>query len=489
MNESDHRHGRRRTRSEPAGGRYIFPSEGRRRKNSHLLVKEDRCAKSSKRVGQGEDVKPPAPHNTVPTPIKEKPAIKIPVFDLKSNPSGWMKWWATEPALQYASEYFSTKKWSLEDFVLPKWKDEEGAIVMGEGGDGIVWLAVERKKQIPCVLKELYTEGEREILIHATLDHPGIAKFYGDFYDGFRDSRFIILEACLGGCLFDALPEISGLVESDAAWIVSSILPALQYLHSVGVVYADLKTTNILLDVNGIPKIADFGASHWSAKKSHKKLRNITGTIDTQPPEMMSSTGESAGFDQKVDNWTVGVLIYRLIVGDYPFSSIKNNDQEYSSDDSEEENQIRTNILSLTYSIPPQVSIKARDLITKLLQQEAHNRLDLGGVVSHPWLINKANTMPSVVVVRSSEELEVYSTFLNLTHLKPPNLYLDSPSFWGPFFGAEVSRINFILIVVLSYVLGCVTIIAAFNVKVFEPIAQRKRGIGNDVYLTEAWTE
>eukprot|EP01060_Flectonema_neradi_P023750 TRINITY_DN3207_c2_g1_i2.p1 TRINITY_DN3207_c2_g1~~TRINITY_DN3207_c2_g1_i2.p1 ORF type:complete len:486 (+),score=74.47 TRINITY_DN3207_c2_g1_i2:118-1575(+) len=485
MNAEDQQHVRRRTRSEPARGRQIHTSEGRRRKNSFLLVKEDRCARSSRLAGQKDDptISDPIPSST-PVKEREKP-IQIPEFDLRSNPVNWMKWWATEPALQHASEYFASKRWSLSDFVLPKWLDEEGAIVMGEGGDGIVWFAVEGVKHIPCVLKELYSEGEREVLIHATLDHPGIARFYGDFYDERRGTRFIILEACLGGCLFDALPDYSGLAEEQAAWIVSDILPALRYLHSVGVVYADLKTTNILLDVNGNLKIADFGASHWSASKSHKKLRNITGTIDMQPPEMMAVHGESLGFDKRVDNWTVGILIYRLIVGEYPFNSDEINS---SGDESEEENAIRTNILSLSYSIPPEVSSEARELISGLLQKEAQNRLDLATVSRHPWLLRKGGSKPSILVTRAAEELEVYSLSLDLAHLKRPSTP-DPPSFWGPFCGAEVSRANFILIVILSYIFGCATIILTYNVRVFDPLVVHIRKNGNDVYLPEAWRE
>ena len=87
-----------------------------------------------------------------------------------------------------------------------------------------------------------------------------------------------------------------------------------EYLHSLNIVYRDLKPENILINTNGYLKLADFGL----AKRLEKRGTTYTlcGTPEYIAPEVILSGGHSFS----VDWWTVGILIYEMLVGIDPFN-------------------------------------------------------------------------------------------------------------------------------------------------------------------------
>eukprot|EP00755_Sulcionema_specki_P022905 Sspe_Gene.77623::Locus_48511_Transcript_2_3_Confidence_0.333_Length_1459::g.77623::m.77623/K08850/AURKX; aurora kinase, other len=349
--------------------------------------------------------------------------------------TGWLHFWASDDAVRWAVEYFAQgAHWNLTHFTLLATARDERSSCLGEGGDGKVWLAMERTHGIPCALKELKSSGEREIFIHATLDHPRIVQYYTHFFDTHRETRFAVLEFCAGGNLLEALPPEGGVHSASAAYVIAAAAEALEYLQGVGVVYADLKTTNIMLDARGRCKLGDFGGSHWSA--SSRKLHDVTGTVDTQPPEMMTP----GGFDKLVDNWALGVLIYRLLVGKYPFSIF---------DDSEE--GIREAVTSLRYSFPPHITPEERELMRGLLRLDPAKRLSIRTVLGHRWL-TKANGSYFEEAARETSQ-----------HLSRNVMVTDTPlwhsehTWWD--WGIPVTQTSVVGVMLLMYVLGAATVV------------------------------
>ncbi|PMD22127.1 serine/threonine-protein kinase [Hyaloscypha hepaticicola] len=222
-----------------------------------------------------------------------------------------------------------------------------------KGKFGGVYLARERKSGFICALKVLNKneimqgrvekQVQREIEIQSNLRHPNVLQLYGHFHDSKR--IFLILEFAAKGELYKHLQREKRFPEWKAAQYVAQMAAALQYLHKRHVIHRDIKPENILLGIHGELKIADFG---WS-------IVNYTS------------------YNNKVDLWSLGVLMYEFLVGEAPF----------------EDTQVLTykRIVRCEMTVPSYVSPEAKDLIQKLLVVDPEKRLPLDQVQKHPWIL------------------------------------------------------------------------------------------------------
>ncbi|KAI1748550.1 kinase-like protein [Xylaria castorea] len=241
-----------------------------------------------------------------------------------------------------------------------------GMFEIGKGKFGRVYLAREREHKFICALKVLYKKDvqharvevqvRREIKIQSNLRHPNILKLYGHFYDSKR--IFLILEFAGRGELYRHLRKAQRFPEWKAAQYIAQMARALHYLHRKHVIHRDIKPENILVGIHGEIKISDFG---WSVHTPGNRRTTYCGTPDYLPPEM------------KVDLWSLGVLTYEFLVGEAPF----------------EDSPVMTirRIAKWDIKIPTYVSVKAKDLIKKLLVVDPMGRLPLEEVQQHPWII------------------------------------------------------------------------------------------------------
>ena len=88
----------------------------------------------------------------------------------------------------------------------------------------------------------------------------------------------------------------------------------LEYCHEKHVIHRDIKPENLLLGANGEIKISDFG---WSVHAPSLRRETFCGTLDYLPPEMI----EVRAYDEKVDLWALGVLLYEFLIGEPPFDA------------------------------------------------------------------------------------------------------------------------------------------------------------------------
>ncbi|KAL2111411.1 hypothetical protein VUR80DRAFT_10134 [Thermomyces stellatus] len=249
---------------------------------------------------------------------------------------------------------------------------------LGKGKFGRVYLAKERTSGFICALKVLHKselqqgrvekQVRREIEIQSNLRHPNILQLYGHFHDSKR--VFLILEFAGRGELYKHLCKESRFPEWKAAQYIAQMASALRYLHRKHVIHRDIKPENILVGIHGEIKISDFG---WSVHAPNSRRRTICGTLDYLPPEMINPDRLENWYNEKVDLWSLGVLMYEFLVGEAPF----------------EDSQIMTKrrIVRCDMEIPSFVSPEARDLIKKLLVLDPESRLPLDDVQSHPWII------------------------------------------------------------------------------------------------------
>ncbi|XP_063931390.1 cAMP-dependent protein kinase catalytic subunit-like [Zophobas morio] len=162
--------------------------------------------------------------------------------------------------------------------------------------------------------------------------------------------------------------------EGRARFYVAELLVAIEYLHTKEqIVYRDIKLENIVLDKKGHIKLIDYGFS----KKLFKGEKTYTccGTTEYLAPEVIMGVGYSF----EADVWSIGVLLYKMVVGRAPF---------FTSDLRCRKAQFKV-ILSGKFNLPYYLSAALKDLICSLLQVQRRYRLgSINGLVDikkHEW--------------------------------------------------------------------------------------------------------
>ena len=118
---------------------------------------------------------------------------------------------------------------------------------------------------------------------------------------------YLILEYAARGELYKELQKSKRFSESRSATYIASLAKALLYCHQKHVIHRDIKPENLLIGIKGELKIADFG---WSVHAPNSRRQTLCGTLDYLPPEMV----EGRDHDAAVDVWSLGVLLYMLLV-------------------------------------------------------------------------------------------------------------------------------------------------------------------------------
>lgn len=194
--------------------------------------------------------------------------------------------------------------------------------VLGEGASGTVFEVSNLALRRPEALKALAQTGgdplgaERfkvEARIAAGLDHPHIVKVHASGQAG--ETLWYTMELVDGPTLSEVL-EAGGALDSSALSAVAlPVLDALAYSHGRGVIHRDLKPANILFDLQGRPRLADFGI----AKALENPMDTRTGQVLGTPAYLAPEQAMGEPVDARADLYALGVLLYRAAAGRLPF--------------------------------------------------------------------------------------------------------------------------------------------------------------------------
>eukprot|EP01027_Heterolobosea_sp_BB2_P010054 GEZU01014802.1.p1 GENE.GEZU01014802.1~~GEZU01014802.1.p1 ORF type:complete len:309 (+),score=100.07 GEZU01014802.1:148-1074(+) len=172
------------------------------------------------------------------------------------------------------------------------------------------------------------------------------------------------------------------LSEAEAKYFLFQIVLGVKFLHEHNIIHRDLKLGNIFLNDNMEVKIGDFGLATQITFEGERKL-TVCGTPNYIAPEILSGRGKGHSFE--VDIWSLGVILYTLLIGKPPFET---NDVHTTY------TRIKTN----TYTFPPEypISENAKSLIRDLLNPVPENRPSLDEILRHPFMMNcNPNRAPS----------------------------------------------------------------------------------------------
>jgi eukaryotic-like serine/threonine-protein kinase len=194
---------------------------------------------------------------------------------------------------------------------------------LGQGGFGRVYLAQDEDLDRPVAIKvpnlERITHAEdvelflREARVLAKLDHPNIVPVFdvGRTEDGLF---FVVSKLVEGRDLAVTLEQARPGLRA-AAELTATIADALHYAHTRGLVHRDIKPANILIDASGNPCLADFGLA--LKDEDFGKGGGLAGTPAYMSPEQ--AKGEGHRVDGRSDIFSLGVVLYELLIGKKPF--------------------------------------------------------------------------------------------------------------------------------------------------------------------------
>ncbi|XP_048456090.1 serine/threonine-protein kinase PAK 4-like isoform X2 [Rhincodon typus] len=247
---------------------------------------------------------------------------------------------------------------------------------IGEGSTGIVCVAREKLTGRTVAVKrmDLRTQQRRELLFNEVVimrdyHHENVVEMYSSHLVG--DELWVVMELLQGGALTDIISH-TRMDEEQIATVCLSILKALAYLHSHGVIHRDIKSDSILLTLDGRVKLSDFGFCA-QVNEEIPKRRSLVGTPYWMAPEVIARLP----YGPEVDIWSLGIMVVEMIDGEPP----------YFSDSPFEAMKLLRDNLPPRPKLEHKVSPILRDFIDRMLIHDVTERATSIGLLEHPFLL------------------------------------------------------------------------------------------------------
>jgi serine/threonine protein kinase len=181
------------------------------------------------------------------------------------------------------------------------------------------------------------------------------------------ENLYMILDYMQGCDLAYHLNKQQVFNEAEAKFFIAEIVLAIEYIHSLDVIYRDLKPENILIDAEGHCRLADFGLAKENIGE-REFAKSFCGSPAYLPPEML----HSKGVGKAADIYQIGAVLYEFLVGFPPYYT-ENIKELYNS------------IKSAKLQVPRYISKEGKDLLNQLLNKRPEKRIALQSVKSHDF--------------------------------------------------------------------------------------------------------
>lgn len=252
--------------------------------------------------------------------------------------------------------------------------------LLGKGSYALVKLGIHKQtgKQFAIKIYEkrkLYdplkkASVEREIKIMKKLEHPHVISYINDFQN--KNQIFLVMEYVGSRSLYEYVKSGKNrhLTEMQALLPFRQLCEAVNYCHQRKVFHRDLKLENVLFPAEeNCIKLIDFGF----AVGSKSKLKTFCGTPTYMAPEIVR---KKEYYGANVDVWAMGIMLYRILTGTYPFRAKKDR-------------ELYRKIYSGRFDDSILPSPEARDLIGKMLKVSPEQRCSMEEVLAHSWFAKR----------------------------------------------------------------------------------------------------
>ncbi|GAB2283144.1 Mitogen-activated protein kinase kinase kinase 3 [Dionaea muscipula] len=285
-----------------------------------------------------------------------------------------------------------------------KWMKGE---LLGRGSFGHVYKGFNSDAGEMCAIKEVRVVGDdqtsreslkqlnQEINLLSQLKHPNIVRYYGSELGD--ETLCLYLEYVSGGSIHKLLQQYGPLKEPVIKNYTRQILSGLAYLHSRKTVHRDIKGANILVETNGVVKLADFGmAKHVTSCSS---VLSFKGSPYWMAPEVVMNTN---GYNLAVDIWSLGCTVLEMATSKPPWSQYAGVAAIFKIGHSKD-----------IPEIPNNLSKDAKSFLKLCLQRDPSLRPTAAELLGHPFVSDQATTR---VPQSSSPLTEALPLAINGTH-------------------------------------------------------------------------
>ena len=278
----------------------------------------------------------------------------------------------------------------------------------------------------PYVRKNLH----RESAIMSKLNHPNVVRLYEvcshvEFF-------CLAMDHYSGGNLCDLVceSESSKLEEKNARVYYHHIVNGLNYIHKQGIIHRDIKLENIFLTHDkSVAVIGDFGLSNFWNADSHLKTR--CGSLEYAAPELLEKR-KYGRYDQAIDIWSSGVVLYAMLTGQLPFNSEQQEDRTTALFD-----QIKKGLIETHMNQLKSVSFEARSLLNNVICVGVDMRFSVSQIKSHSWFLEvELVDEPEFPSLNLHQQMEVARTVqkkLKLMQWQPEQILAHVMSTKGKF--------------------------------------------------------
>jgi serine/threonine protein kinase len=189
--------------------------------------------------------------------------------------------------------------------------------------------------------------------------------------------------------------------------LLRETISIIKYLHSLNIIHRDIKPENLLLDNNFRIKLCDYGwATHYN---NNEHINTFCGTPEYVAPEII----KKEFYDEKIDIWSIGVLLFEMICNYSPFSD-KNNNERFK------------NIIKGKINWPKNINFKAKKLIEKILKINPNERLSLNDILNDDFVIEYKEIKPELKVMEISKKEIILSHMMNNKKIENFNNEIDN---------------------------------------------------------------
>lgn len=259
----------------------------------------------------------------------------------------------------------------------------------GKGTYGTTWVALDRESGSKVVVKAISKQTTSRVSFKKEFkysrllsDHPSIIYTHDSAYET-KTSYVLVQDFAEGGDLFDAIQPEVGLSESKARKVLRQVAQALEYMHSKKLVHRDVKPENVVMTEQGGTgiKLIDFGMT----LRSGAHVSKVCGSIPYTPPEICSASGDLGFYvHSSCDVWSVGVLLFCMLTGSFPWEQATLNDPNFY-----EFAMWQTGVSSSVPYLWRNFSPRLLELFSKLLCIDPQKRSKISEVyhyLNDPWL-------------------------------------------------------------------------------------------------------